>query len=140
MHDHDVSPEAVAELPVRLRRNAARNPRAEQREPITVDDVLGSRIVSPADPQARGGAVVGRRRRRDRRLGGVAGRRGLAGAALTGWGERHDDANFVPFGKDLTRYPWIGAATDEALARAGALARGARRARDLWRLRRTPSS
>ena len=49
----------------------------------------------------------------------VARERGWAGAALTGWGECHDDANFVPFGRDLTAYPWIGAATDDALARAG---------------------
>ena len=119
MHDHDVSPEAVAELPVRLRRNAAENPRAEQREPITVEDVLGSRMVSPpihkleAAPWSDGGAaviVVAEE---------VAGSRGLAGAALTGWGECHDDGNYVPFGKDLTRYPWIGAATDQALERAG---------------------
>ena len=45
-------------------------------------------------------------------------RREMDGAALTGWGEAHDAANFVPFGKDLTRYPWIGAATEEALERA----------------------
>jgi acetyl-CoA acetyltransferase len=46
-------------------------------------------------------------------------RRGLVGAALTGWGEAHDDANYIPFGKDLTRYPWIGVATSVALERAG---------------------
>src|SRR2546428_12400873 len=40
MHEHGVSPEAIAELPVRLRANAARNPRAELSEPITVEDVL----------------------------------------------------------------------------------------------------
>jgi len=119
MHQHGASPEAVAELPVRLRRNAAHNPRAELREAITVEDVLASRMVSPpihkleAAPWSDGGAaaiVVSE---------GYARRRGLAGAALTGWGERHDDANYVPFGKELTRYPWIGEATDEALARAG---------------------
>jgi acetyl-CoA C-acetyltransferase len=119
VHEHDVSPEAVAELPVRLRENAARNPRAELREPITVEDVLASRIVSPpihkleAAPWSDGGAaviVVSEE---------LAQRRGLAGATLTGWGERHDDANFMPFGKDLTRYPWIGDASEEALSRAG---------------------
>jgi acetyl-CoA acetyltransferase len=119
MHEHDVSPEAVAELPVRLRRNAAQNPRAELRDPITVKDVLRSRVVSPpihkleASPWSDGGAaliVVPEE---------LARRRGLAGAVLTGWGERHDDANYVPFGKGLTRYPWIGEATEEALARAG---------------------
>lgn len=119
MHDHELAPEAIAELPVRLRAAAAANPRAELRDPITVEDVLGSRMVCPpihkleAAPWSDGGAAVivaG---------AGCARRRGAAGAALTGWGEGHDDANFVPFGKDLTRYPWIGEATDQALARAG---------------------
>ena len=119
MHEHGIEPEQVAEVSVRLRRNAAANPRAELRDPITVEDVLASRMVSPpihkleAAPWSDGGAAV------IVASAELARERGLPGAALTGWGERHDDANYVPFGKDLTRYPWIGAATDEALARAG---------------------
>jgi benzoylsuccinyl-CoA thiolase BbsB subunit len=119
MHQYDVSPEAVAELSVRLRANAARNPRAELRDPITVEDVLDSRMVCPpihkleAAPWSDGGAAVLVASEE------LARRRGLAGAALTGWGERHDDSNFVPFGKDLTAFPWIGEAIDEALDRAG---------------------
>jgi acetyl-CoA acyltransferase len=118
MHDHDLSTAEIAEVAVRLRANATLNPRAELREPITVADVLASRTVCPpihkleAAPWSDGGAaliVV---------AASYARRRGLAGAALTGWGERHDDSNFVPFGKDLTRYPWITAATEEALVRA----------------------
>jgi acetyl-CoA C-acetyltransferase/acetyl-CoA acyltransferase len=118
MHEHAVSPEAIAELPVRLRRNAAHNERAELREPITVEDVLSSRVVSPpihkleAAPWSDGGAAV------IVASAEFARARRLAGAALTGWGERHDSANYVPFGRSLTEYPWIGAATDEALARA----------------------
>ena len=119
MHEHGVSPEDVAALPVRLRQHAALNPRAEQRDPITVDDVLSSRMVSPpihkleAAPWSDGGAAVIVASEE------LARSRGLSGAALTGWGERHDSANYVPFGKSLTKYPWIGEATNEALARAG---------------------
>jgi benzoylsuccinyl-CoA thiolase BbsB subunit len=119
MHDHGLVPEEVAEIAVRLRRNAADNPRAELREPITVEDVLASRVVSPpihvleAAPWSDAGAAVIVTSQ------AFARGRGLAGAAVTGWGERHDDSNFVPFGKDLTRYPWIGEAADEALASAG---------------------
>ena len=119
LHDHGLEPEAVAEVAVRLRSNAARNPRAELRDPITVDDVLSSRMVCPpihkleAAPWSDGAAAV------VVVSDELARRRGLPGAALTGWGEAHDDSNFVPFGKDLTRYPWIGQATDEALGRAG---------------------
>lgn len=119
MYDHGIEPEAIAMLPVLLRRNAAKNPRAELRDPLTVDDVLGSRLVCPpihkleAAPWSDGGAALVVCSAR------VARRRGLTGAVLTGWGERHDHANFVPFGKDLTRYPWIGDAMEEALSRAG---------------------
>jgi acetyl-CoA acetyltransferase len=119
MHEHDLSPAEVAEVAVRLRGNAAANPRAEMRDPLSVEEVLASRTVCPpihkleAAPWSDGGAavvVVGTE---------YARRRGLGGAAVTGWGERHDDANFIPFGKSLTRYPWIGEAAGEALGRAG---------------------
>ena len=119
LHDYAIDPAAVAELCVRLRANAARNPRAELREPLTVDDVLASRVVCPpihkleAAPWSDGAAAVVVCSE------DVARERGWGGAALTGWGERHDDANYVPFGKDLTLYPWISEATEEALARAG---------------------
>ena len=86
----------MAELPVRLRRHAALNPRAELREPLTVEDVLASRIVSPpihkleAPPWSDGAACV------DRRVG-ARGRASadLTAVALTGWGEAHDSSNFV---------------------------------------------
>jgi acetyl-CoA C-acetyltransferase len=119
MHEFGVAPEQVAELPVRLRRNAALNPRAELRDPLTVDDVLASRIVSPpihkleAPPWSDGAAcaiVVSERWAHDR---------GLESVALTGWGEAHDHSNFVAFEAGLTSLPWIGDATDRALARAG---------------------
>jgi acetyl-CoA acetyltransferase len=119
MHDHDLAPEAVAEVAVRLRAHAVNNPRAELREPITVADVLASRMVCPpihkleAAPWSDGGAAV------VVTSASYAERHGLQGVALTGWGEAHDAANFIPFGRDLTRYPWIGAATDEALEHAG---------------------
>jgi acetyl-CoA acetyltransferase len=119
LHEHDLRAEDVAQVAVRLRSNAALNPRAELRGPLTVDEVLASRVVSPpihkleAAPWSDGGAaliVVGE---------GLARRRRQPGAALTGWGEAHDDRNFVPFGRSLTHCPWVGEATEQALARAG---------------------
>lgn len=119
MHEHDLPPEEIAEVAVRLRANAAVNPNAELRDPLTVEAVLASRVVCPpihkleAAPWSDGGAavvVVGAE---------YARRQGLSGAALTGWGERHDDGNFIPFGKSLTRYPWIAQAAGDALGRSG---------------------
>jgi acetyl-CoA C-acetyltransferase len=118
MHDHALDPAQVAEVAVRLREHAARNPRAELREPLTVEEVLASRLVCPpihkleAAPWSDGGAAIVVASEEE------AARRGLAGAVLTGWGEAHDGSNYVPFGKDLTRYPWVGEATAAALERA----------------------
>ncbi len=48
MHEYGATPEHFARVAVSQRRNAARNPRAFFREPITVEDVLNSRLI--ADP------------------------------------------------------------------------------------------
>jgi acetyl-CoA acetyltransferase len=119
MHEQGISAEQVAELPVRLRRHAALNPIAEQREPLTVDDVLASRMVSPpihkleAPPWSDGGACVIVASEEWAR------RRGIDPVVLTGWGEAHDWSNFVAFEPGLTAFPWVRESTDIALSRAG---------------------
>ena len=47
MFECGITPEQVAALPVVLRENAALNPHAMYRDPITVEDVLASRMLSP---------------------------------------------------------------------------------------------
>jgi acetyl-CoA acetyltransferase len=47
-HDYGTRPEQLAEIAVTMRDHASANPLAQYRDPITVDDVLGSRLV--ADP------------------------------------------------------------------------------------------
>jgi acetyl-CoA C-acetyltransferase len=118
MHEQGIEPAAVAELPVRLRAHAALNPRAEHREPISVEDVLASRVVCPpihkleAPPWSDGGACVVVASEEWAR------RRGLEGVALTGWGEAHDSSNFIAFEPGVTSLPWMREALDEALERA----------------------
>ena len=48
MHEYGTTSEQLAEIAVTMRRHAAANPQAQYRDPITVDDVLASRLV--ADP------------------------------------------------------------------------------------------
>jgi acetyl-CoA acetyltransferase len=48
MHEFGTTPEQLAAVAVTMRAHAAHNPQAQYRDPITVDDVLGSRLV--ADP------------------------------------------------------------------------------------------
>ncbi|MCD0502286.1 thiolase family protein [Bordetella petrii] len=48
MHDFQVTPEHLAAIAVEHRRHAGRHPKAHKRDPISIDDVLGSReICSP---------------------------------------------------------------------------------------------
>jgi acetyl-CoA C-acetyltransferase len=46
MHDYGTKPEQLAEIAVTMRLHASMNPAAKYREPITVEDVLASRIIS----------------------------------------------------------------------------------------------
>jgi len=48
MHDYGTTSEQLASIAVQMREHAGRNPHAMYRDPITVDDVLDSRLV--ADP------------------------------------------------------------------------------------------
>jgi acetyl-CoA C-acetyltransferase len=46
MHDYGTTSEQLAEIAVTMRRHASMNPAAKYREPITVEDVLASRVIS----------------------------------------------------------------------------------------------
>jgi len=46
MHEYGTTSEQLAEIAVTMRRHAAMNPDAKYRDPITVEDVLASRVIS----------------------------------------------------------------------------------------------
>jgi acetyl-CoA C-acetyltransferase len=46
MHEFGTTPEQLAEIAVTMRRHASLNPLAKYRDPITVEDVLSSRMIS----------------------------------------------------------------------------------------------
>ena len=46
MHEFGTTPEQLAEIAVAARANASRNPLAMYRDPLTVEDVLGSRMIA----------------------------------------------------------------------------------------------
>jgi acetyl-CoA C-acetyltransferase len=46
MHEYGTTSEQLAEVAVTMRRHASQNPHAKMRAPITVDDVLASRVIS----------------------------------------------------------------------------------------------
>lgn len=115
--EHGLAAEDVAALPVALRRHAAANPLAFLRAPITVEDVLASRVVSPplhfleCAPWADGAAavvVVGEER---------AGERAVR---VAGIGEAHDATSFAPLTGGLARFDNAARAATDAYEGAGA--------------------
>jgi len=119
MHEYQVSAEAIAEVAVRLRQNAAKNPLAEYRDPITVADVLASPILSPpihlleCSPFASGAAAVVLCAKE-----ALAGRK-LAPVWLTGFGEYHHPSHFLDDRASITCFEATAKAGAEAFADAG---------------------
>lgn len=119
MHEFGLTAEEIAQVVVVLRSHAALNPKAELRDPISVPEVLASRIVSPpihmleSAPWSDGACAVIVASNR------WASERGIEGPAITGWGEAHSPTSFVPFTEDLVSFRWITDATQEALDRSG---------------------
>ncbi len=119
MHEHGVAEEAIALASVRLREHAADHPWAQFRDPLTVDDVLSSKTLSPpirlmqaAGISTGACAVVVTREEVAREAGAWA-------VAVTGWGEHHDPAHFIPRRGSLTRFPSVEKAGAAAFAEAG---------------------
>jgi acetyl-CoA acetyltransferase len=111
LHRYGLSPQDVARLPMTLRRHAADNPLAFLRDPITMDDVLGSRMVSPpfhfleCAPWADGAAAV-------------VVSPGDVGVVVAGVGEAHDASSFAPLSGDVARFSNARRAADQAYAAA----------------------
>lgn len=112
------TPEDVAQVAVKSRANAAKNPRAQYRTPVTIDEVMGSRLIADPItllqmcPNADGAAAVvvtsdpgiGRARAVDIRSSVVASGKFFQGARDMAW-------------PDITRR-----ATEQAYAEAGVTA------------------
>ncbi|MEX0799950.1 MAG: lipid-transfer protein [Dehalococcoidia bacterium] len=116
MHDYGATPEQFARVAVAQRANAARNPRAFFRDPITVEDVLSSRMI--ADPLhlldcsletdgACAVVVTSAERARDLKRPPV-----LISGAAQGMGPRHYMMNGLVYREDPFDLPSLYAARD----------------------------
>jgi acetyl-CoA acetyltransferase len=116
MHDYGATSEQFARVSVTQRQNATRNPRAFFRDPITVDDVLSSRMI--ADPlhlldcslETDGACaivVTSAERARDLRQAPV-----LISGVSQGMGPRHYMMNGLLYRDDPLDLPSIYAAND----------------------------
>lgn len=119
MHECGVTSEQVASLPVVLRDFASKNPRAMHKKPITVEDVLSSKMLCPpirmleSCPLAHGaGAVLLASEKKARQVNDRP-------VLIAGFGEAHDGAHFMPHVADMSRFPAVERSADEAYAAAG---------------------
>lgn len=119
MKEYGLAPETIATAAVTLRRNARDNELAQFREPITVSDVLASKIVSPpihllecCSMSEGGGAVVLASESAVERLGKEA-------VWITGMGEWHEPTHFTPARGRVDRFPAIARSAAAAFASAG---------------------
>ena len=119
MHEYGVNPEEVAGASVVLRDHASKNPHAQYRAPITVEEVLESKVMCPpihlleCSPFASGAAaVVLANADVARELGG-------GGARIRGFGEWHHPSNFAPLRGSITSFESAVRASAEAYETAG---------------------
>lgn len=118
MHLHGIDAEDIARVAVLLREHALRHPQAAYSEPLTVEEVLGSKVLTPPihrheSSEMHDGAaavvLVGEELARgDGRAVRVAGMR-----------EAHDATSFVPYRGEISRFPCVGRAAHGALEESG---------------------
>ncbi len=119
MEEYGATEEDFARVAVMLRNHASKNPLAEYRDPITVEDVLNSRYLSPplklldCSPFASGGACV--------ILANPYVTRPLPKPPvwITGVGEWHEPDHFIPQNGSITSFTSVKKSAEEAFERAG---------------------
>jgi acetyl-CoA acetyltransferase len=119
MHEYGVSEAEIAMSSVRLREHAARHPEAQFRDPITVEDVLTSKKLSPPIRllQAAGissGAVAVLVTRAD-----AVDTTDRPRVVLTGYGAHHHASHFIPRRGSITTFESVQEASRAAFADAG---------------------
>jgi acetyl-CoA C-acetyltransferase len=118
MYLHDIAPEDIARVAVLLRDHALKHPQAAYKEPLSLEQVLSDKLISPPihrfeSSEMHDGAaallLVSRELVRDWdravRVAGIA--------------ETHDPTSFVPYRGEISRFPCVGRAARAALDRGG---------------------
>ncbi len=118
MHEFGLSDEDIAEVSVILRGHAAHHPLAQFRDPITLAEVLGSKMLSPpirlnqaAGVSTGASAVVVA-------ADDVAAGSGRPSVRVTGWGEFHDPSHFIPQKGSITSFRSVREAAAQAFGEA----------------------
>lgn len=114
MYEYKAREEDFAEVAVILRKHAQKNPLAEYKNPITVEDVMNSRYLSPpiklldCSPFASGGACVIMTKPDI----SIPLKKNIV--RVIGIGEYHDSSHFIPQDKPITEFESVIRASREA--------------------------
>ncbi|MFH1538418.1 MAG: thiolase family protein, partial [bacterium] len=121
MHEYGVTEEDIARYAVVMRKHAGLNPYAVFRKPITVEDVLASRVISPPIHLFECSTFLTGAACTILASEEAAKKMGADPVFLTGFGESHDPAHFIPHepGLSITHFQAVTDAMEEALADAG---------------------
>jgi acetyl-CoA acetyltransferase len=118
MHLYGITPEDIARVAVLLREHALKHPQAAYKEPLTLGEVLESKILTPPihrheSSEMHDGAAA---------LVVVSGElvkdegRAVRIAAIR---EAHDATSFIPYRGEISRFPCVGRAARGALDESG---------------------
>lgn len=114
MHRHGIAPEDIARTAVLLREHALRHPQAAYKEPLTVEEVLASNLLSPpihrheSSEMHDGAAAV-------LLVSGELARDDDRAVRLAAMCEAHDATSFVPYRGEISRFPCVVRAARGAL-------------------------
>ena len=118
MHLHGIAAEDIAGVAVLLREHALRHPQAAYGEPLTVEEVLESKILTPpihrheSSEMHDGAAAV---LLVSEELVQDADR----AVRVTAMREAHDATSFIPYHAEISRFPCVGRAARGALEESG---------------------
>lgn len=118
MHLYGVGAEDIANMAVVLRDHARRHPQAAFRHPLTVEEVLDSRVISPPIHKLESSMIM------DGAAAAVLTSRELVSDAaravrVAAVAEAHDPTSFLPYRGELARFPSSQRAAEVALSRSG---------------------
>lgn len=118
MHRYGIEPVDIARVAVLLREHALRNPLAAYKEPLTLEEVLSSPLVSPpihrlesSEMHDGAAAVV--------LVSGEMAKGNPRAVRIASMAEAHDPTNFHPYRGEIDRFPCVERAVHEALKKSG---------------------
>ncbi|MBN2026281.1 MAG: thiolase family protein [Actinobacteria bacterium] len=118
MRLHGIEAEDIARVAVLLREHALRHPQAAYKEPLTVEDVLQSKILTPPIHRHESSEMHDGAAALLLTCGDLVQDKGRA-VRIAAMREAHDATSFIPYHAEISRFPCVGRAARGALEESG---------------------